>query len=207
MTLVVNALAQSAAVRLSKYYAGGQSKEFKGLLLRMAGICLLAASFGMGICKAIGPALLRLLYGAEYADHVTLLQIFIATSGISAVAAVLGCGMTAARRFRAQVPVLAATLGSCAILVWALTPRFGMRGAAAAMLVSASVQSLGGYLVVRSALRRRPLAEAVVSEAMARVESWPSQTNMCRNKNWRCHPRTGLHWCNGFNAVSAKFER
>jgi O-antigen/teichoic acid export membrane protein len=171
MTLVVNALAQSAAVRLSKYYASGHAREFKGLLFRMAAICLLAAIFGMGVCKVIGPAILRLLYGREYADHVALLQIFIATSGISAVAAVLGCGMTAARRFRAQVPVLAATLGSCAILVWALTPRFGMCGAAAAMLVSACVQSLGGYLVVRSALRQPRSAEPGVSEAMMRAES------------------------------------
>jgi O-antigen/teichoic acid export membrane protein len=114
---------------------------------------------------------LRLLYGGEYAAHVALLQLFIATSGIIAIAAVLSFGMTAARRFRAQVPVLAATLVTCAVFVWALTPRWGMAGAATAMLFSALVQATGGFLVVRDAVRKVGITEPNLSDATVLPES------------------------------------
>ena len=90
MTLIVNALAQSAVVRLSKYFATGRSAEFSRLLVRMSSLCILAAAIGMALCKVMGHAALRLLSGGEYAAPVSLLQLFIATSGVSAVAAVLG---------------------------------------------------------------------------------------------------------------------
>ena len=89
--------------------------------------------------------------------------------------------MTAARRFRAQVPVLAATLVTCAVLVWTLTPRWGMAGAGSAMLFSALVQATGGFLVVRGALRsvnatdRNLPDETVRAESLAITEEFAQQ--------------------------------
>jgi O-antigen/teichoic acid export membrane protein len=171
MTVLVNALAQSAVVRLSRYFAAGLTSEFSRLLMQMASLCAVAACLGVALCKVIGYSALRLLYGGEYAAHVALLQLFIATSGIIAIAAVLSFGMTAARRFRAQVPVLAATLVTCAVFVWALTPRWGMAGAATAMLFSALVQATGGFLVVRDAVRKVGITEPNLSDATVLPES------------------------------------
>jgi O-antigen/teichoic acid export membrane protein len=158
MTLLVNALAQSAIVRLSKSFATGQLADYSRLLMRMAGLCILAAGAAIIACRLFGSRALQVIYGREYAAHVGLLQIFVAVAGVSAVAAVLGCGMTAARRFRGQLPVLAATVMVCAIGATILTPKFGAVGSAAAMLISAAVQVVGSYWVVRNALRQ-PVSE------------------------------------------------
>ena len=153
ITLLVNALGQSAVVRLSTYFANGNGRQFSLLLIRMSAMCLSASLAGLVLCKLVGYTFIRMIYGAEYAAHIRLLQLFIVTSGISAVAAVLSFGMTAARQFKAQLPVLASTVTTCAALVWFLAARWGMIGAGVAMLASAFVQATGGFLVIRHALR------------------------------------------------------
>jgi O-antigen/teichoic acid export membrane protein len=173
ITLLVNALGQSAVVRLSGYFADGRGREFSRLLFRMSLLCVAAVAGGAVVCKFIGPFTIRLIYGSDYAAHIGLLEFLIITSGVSAIAAVLSFGMTAARRFRAQLPVLIATVSTCALCVWLLTPRWGMMGAATAMLIAAAVQATGGFLVVRHALRRKaaelsPDTIAAPAQAFAR---------------------------------------
>jgi O-antigen/teichoic acid export membrane protein len=153
ITLLVNALGQSAVVRLSTYFAKGKAHDFSRLLMRMSVLCVAAAGIGLALCQLIGHSVIRLVYGREYAAHIGLLKLFIVASGISAIAAVLSFGMTAARRFCAQLPVLLATISTCATAVWFLTPRWGMTGAAIALCLSAVVQASGGFLVIRHALR------------------------------------------------------
>lgn len=155
ITLLVNALSQSAVVRLSGYFATGDRQSFTRLLFRMSALCIGAALAGFIFCSMVGRPLIRLIYGAEYSAHIDLLQLFIVASGINAVAAVLSFGMTAARQFRAQLPVLITTVSTCALVVMLLTPRWGMTGAATAMIFAAVVQSTGGVLVIRYALRRK----------------------------------------------------
>ncbi len=164
MTLLVNALAQSAIVRLSKSFATGHLADYSRLLLRMTALCVFAAGAAVIACRLFGAIVLRILYGREYAAHVGLLQLFVAIAGVTAVAAVLGCGMTAARRFRTQLPVLTATVLVCAIGAIKLTPKFGAVGAALAMLISATVQVAGSYWVVHKAIRQ-PISTLPPSES------------------------------------------
>ncbi len=155
ITLLVNALGQSAVVRLSAYFAKGNAQDYSRLLIRMSLLCVAAAAAGFVLCQFIGYNLIRLVYGREYAAHIGLLKVFIVASAISAIAAVLSFGMTAARRFQAQLPVLAATVSTCVALVWFLTPRWGMWGAAIALCSSALIQALGSFIVIRAALRSK----------------------------------------------------
>ena len=169
MTLLVNALSQSAVVRLSGYFANGDSRRFSQLLFRMSALCIAAALAGLILCSLIGRPVIRVIYGPEYAAHINLLELFIVASGINAVAAVLSFGMTAARQFRAQLPVLMSTVSTCAFFVWLLTPRWGMTGAATAIILAAAVQATGGFLVIRYALRRKAtgLASVLSHEAQS----------------------------------------
>ena len=70
------------------------------------------------------------------------------------MSAILVYGMTAARYFRAQVPVslatLAVTIAACAVL----TPVYGLFGAVLATLVACVVQLAGNALIVVYALRQ-----------------------------------------------------
>ena len=151
--LIVNALGQSAVVRLSRSFAEARTDEYLSLIRRMSLIGVAAAALAFLSAVFVGRPLLRLIYGAEYASGLPLLLLFIVTSGVNAVASFVGYGMTAARRFGAQVPVFVVTLITSGMVSWMLVPRWGMYGAGAALLCSALAQLAGSALVVWSAVR------------------------------------------------------
>jgi len=151
--LVVNALGQSAVVRLSRNFAENRMGEYVGLIKRMSLIGVGVAAAGMALALVFGRTALRLAYGQIYANCLGLLLLFILTSGVNAVGSFLSYGMTAARRFKAQLPVFGATLASCGLASWILIPRWGMYGAAGALIVSALTQMIGSFTVVAWAVR------------------------------------------------------
>jgi len=100
----------------------------------------------------VGGRLLTVLYRPEYGRQNSLFVLLVATAGVSSLASYLGYGMTAARVFRRQVPVIGAatcTTAACSLL---LIPRFGSSGAAVALLIGAGVQALGSAVVLSHAL-------------------------------------------------------
>jgi O-antigen/teichoic acid export membrane protein len=151
--LIVNALGQSAIVRLSRSFAAGDTHHFANLLKRMSLLSIGLSGIGMVLASVFGRTVLRLLYGPEYAAHLGLLLLLVAISGVTAVASFLGYGMSAARRFRAQLPVTAVTVTTCATAAYLLTPRWGLTGAAIAILLSGVAQVTGSLIVLTSALR------------------------------------------------------
>ncbi|HEY5176162.1 MAG TPA: hypothetical protein VII95_11425 [Terriglobales bacterium] len=153
VSLIVNALGQSAIVRLSRSFAAGDTRHFANLLKRMSLVGIGLSGVGMVLASVFGRTVLRLLYGPEYAAHLGLLLILVATSGVTAVASFLGCGMSAARRFREQLPVTAVTVTTCATAAYLLTPRWGLAGAAVAILLSAVAQVAGSLIVLAKAIR------------------------------------------------------
>ena len=158
--LIVNALGQSAIVRMSRSFASGDTKQFVRLLSRMALLGVGLAAVGIALAAVFGRVALRLLYGPEYATHLNLLLLLIGTSGLTAAASFLGCGMSAARHFREQLPVTIATVATCALFAYLLTPRWGMMGAAIAITLSAITQIAGSLIVLSKAIRK---AKAQVS--------------------------------------------
>jgi O-antigen/teichoic acid export membrane protein len=77
-----------------------------------------------------GRPILLLLYQPEYAERVGIFLWLGLAAGISYVASLLGFAMTAARYFRAQLPVFListlVTAAGCTLLV----PRYQLLGAA-----------------------------------------------------------------------------
>lgn len=151
--LIASALGQSAVVRLSRSFADGRMREFARLLTQMSLAGLGIAGGGVIVATTFGRAILRLVYGPVYATHLSLLILLIATSGITAVAAFLGFGMTAARQFRAQVPIITVTVITCAGFAVALTPTWGLMGAGFAILIAMSAQVIASLIVLRRAIQ------------------------------------------------------
>lgn len=148
VSLVVVALTQSVTTRLARLFADGDRKEFVLLLSKLCLLGVLIAAAGVPLMLLFGRPLLSLLYRPEYAGHMGLAALLVGTAGLYTVGAFLSCGLTAARRFRAQVPVfLAATVigGAGSAL---LVPRYGLMGAGTGLLVSVLVQVLGSVWVL-----------------------------------------------------------
>ena len=154
LSLVVNALGQSAVTRLARMFAAGDFSGFARVMKRLIfiGICVLA--FAPAIAGFAGRPLLTLLYGPEYGQNTPVFVLMMLTAGFSTLASFFGYGATAVRSFRAQVPVV--TLATCiaGALSFLLVPRFGLLGGAEALLFSAVALALGYGLALRQTLAR-----------------------------------------------------
>jgi O-antigen/teichoic acid export membrane protein len=146
------ALAQSAVARLARYYVSNR-KAYVRLLGKLVGIALLLslALFLFGLFA--GKSFLSIVYTPEYAKQHDVFVWLIVASGGSIVASMLGAGMTSARRFKSQVPVLCLTMLVCLLCSWLLIPTYGLMGAAWVKLAMTIIRCLGSGVVIILALR------------------------------------------------------
>jgi O-antigen/teichoic acid export membrane protein len=151
-TTVVGALGQSASPRLATHYAVGNSRAFRALLLKLAGIGALLGAAGVLVALVAGREILTLLYRPEYAQRDLFVWLMVA-AGIAYVASFLGYGMTAARYFRVQVPLFACVAGTAALACLWLVPSGGLHGAATALIIAAVAQASVSLVIVVHALR------------------------------------------------------
>jgi len=147
-TTVVSALGQSASPRLAKYYAAGNASAFRNLLLKLVGIGAFLGVAAVLVVAIAGKPILTLLYQPEYAEQADVFVWITLAAGIGYVSSFLGYGMTAARYFKVQAPLFAVVTGVTALASFWLVPRYGLQGAAFALLCSAVVQLFGALAIV-----------------------------------------------------------
>lgn len=152
VNLVVTALGQSATARLSRMFACGDLKGFRRVMQRLMGVAAVILILGPVCAACFGRQALTILYRPEYGRDVAVLVVMAVSAGINAAGYFIGFGMTAARCFRMQVPVIACCTLVTAISALVLVPRFGLMGAAIALVAGAVVLAAGGWLVLRNAL-------------------------------------------------------
>jgi O-antigen/teichoic acid export membrane protein len=159
---VVNASGNAASRRLAVRFTNGDRSGF----LRLQGaLCAVGAIVGLAafVGGAVGSTrLVEALFGREYAHHTDLLLWILGGGGIAYVAWFLGFGMTAARKFRQQVPVMVASIATTATVCAVAVPARGATGAAIAMAAGMAVQAAASSVVVWRAaaeLQARRLSE------------------------------------------------
>ncbi len=152
-TIVVNALGQSAAPRLARYYADRDYRAFSSLMRKLLCLGLAIGIGGIVLIWLAGRSILLLLYRPEYANSLSVFLWLGVAAGISYVASFLGYAMTAARYFRAQLPVFLITTGVTAVGCAILVPRYHLSGAAIATIFAAISQAIGSLAVITHALR------------------------------------------------------
>jgi O-antigen/teichoic acid export membrane protein len=156
---VASALGQSASPRLAQYYARGQRTAFRTLLLRLVSIGVILGIVAFLGALLLGRQVLSLLYRPEYAAHPRVFAWLMVAAGLEYVASFLGHGMTAARRFRPQLPlfVIAVVVVVVGCVLW--IPSQGLMGAAWALVCGALTKVAGSAYIVWRAWARLPLSE------------------------------------------------
>ena len=155
INLIVIALGQSVCTRMARLFADCDIRRFKALLGKLI---LFAAALGtaaLGMALFAGRPVLTLVYRPEYAEHVDLLLLMIVDATLVAIGAFVGFGMTAARCFRPQMPIMAGTVFTTVVLTLALVPRFGLMGAGYGLLIASFVRAAASYLVLNSAIKKQ----------------------------------------------------
>jgi O-antigen/teichoic acid export membrane protein len=147
-SLIVNALGQSAFVRLAKHYGTGDVAGFNSLLLKLLGIAAVLGLGGIGVAVFFGHMLLTLLYRPEYAEHTDVLIAMMVGGAMTYVSGLMASAVTAARCFARQIPVLASAVGAAALASWVLVPKYGLLGAAFAVIITSTVLSAGEVVLL-----------------------------------------------------------
>jgi O-antigen/teichoic acid export membrane protein len=159
-TMAVGALGDSVTPRLARDYAQGRRREFGVYVLRLAGLGAGLGAAGVVVALLAGRSLLGLLYGPAYAERTDVLILTMMAAGVGYVASFSGYAVTAARYFKAQLPLFAAVVLVTAVGCWWLVPTWGLRGAAVALGLSALTQLVGSALILFYALRaNRPVVD------------------------------------------------
>lgn len=152
--MVVNALGQAASPRLAKYYGERNSIAFRMLLLKLVGFGILLGIAGLLISIVAGQKILTVIYSPEYGEHADLFVWLMVAAGVNYVSSFLGYAMTAARYFRAQLPVYGLVTGISAIACLWLIPSFGVLGAAIALIIGAVIEAFLILGVILHALHK-----------------------------------------------------
>jgi O-antigen/teichoic acid export membrane protein len=150
--MVVTAVGQALSPRLARQVAAGSVEGFRKLVARAVLTSLALGVAGAVAALVIGRPVIALLYTAEYADDAVALALLALGGGVTFAASFAGFAMTAARRFRAQVPVFLAVVLATTAASLTLVPAYGLRGAMGALLLGAAVQLVASLWVVRGAL-------------------------------------------------------
>lgn len=140
---VVGAVGDSAMPRLANYHARGDSAAYMRLLRKLLVVAAVIGALGVVVTLLGGRLLLQVLYGAEYAAAAVAFVWIMVAGLVTYIAAILGNGLLAARRFPEQLMLLTCValvmVGACAVLI----PQWGLMGAALAVLCAAVVNALG----------------------------------------------------------------
>jgi O-antigen/teichoic acid export membrane protein len=155
--VLVAALGQAATPRLAKYFAVRENVQFLFLLLRMAGLVALGGGLAVIAILIAGKTILTLLYTGEYTHHLDVLFWITLEAGLGFLCSVLSYAMTAARRFRSQAPLSGITVVISCVACLVLIPRFGLPGAAYAMVIATTFQLAGSIGILIVALREQKL--------------------------------------------------
>lgn len=155
-TTLVNALGAPASVRLAQCHVTGARLGFRRLMAKLLLVAVLLGIASILVSACAGGRILALLYTPEYARMAGILTMLCAASGVSFVASFLGCGMTALRQYKVQVPIFACVVLITLVSCYCLTRRYGLMGTAVGMLLGNLGQVLMSAVVVVRTLQRAP---------------------------------------------------
>lgn len=148
----VMALWAAAGPRLARLFVADRA-GYRRLTARTLLAAAAMAALTIGGAAVVGAPLLSVLYTAEYAAHADVLVWLAVVGGVGYATSALATSITAARRFPAQLGVVALTVAVSWVASTLLVPRYGLAGAAWALLAATLVQTACLAVVYRRGAR------------------------------------------------------
>ncbi len=124
-------------------------------------LLVVAAGIGLGgllTATLFARPLLQVVYGEEYARSAGVFVHAMALGTMTYMAAAVGFAMSAAKCFRAQVPMFVLVVATILVASMAWIPSSGLHGAISALMLGGAVQLTFGGAVLLSAVRPAPVS-------------------------------------------------
>lgn len=141
------ALGMAATPQLARSFSENKV-EFRKLMWILTGIASFIGLTGVIVALLFGKLVLQLAYKPEYAQYSYIFVLVMVAAFIWYIAHVLWCGMTAARYFKGQTPIFIAMVLASTTSSFILVPRYGLTGAALALIIGMFVRLLGSIIVM-----------------------------------------------------------
>jgi O-antigen/teichoic acid export membrane protein len=138
---IVNAIGQSVTPRLARM-ALADKNDFIALLSKMLGAVIVIGFLGVTIAYFVGDLILKFVYTDEFSDN-RVLFVWVMISGAAMYCStVLGCGLTALRKFKIQAVLSVMVTLILVVLCYPLIWQYGVVGCAIAITCSYVVKFL-----------------------------------------------------------------
>ena len=169
------ALGMAVSPRLARHFVT-DPRAFRRLTLHTT---LIAGGLGLvavAISALCGRALLTVAYAPEYAEYAPVLVWLAVATGIAFLATALSYAVTAARRLPEQLPIALLSLAVCTLASCLLVPRYGLLGAAWAVLATEATRltCLAVVYGAATAARVGRPSRSPRPRPMTRPPSWPA---------------------------------
>jgi len=148
----VESLGYSAAAPLAKKFVNDRS-SYIALMSKIVAIASSMALFAILFCIFFGKQFLAVVYKQDYAQYPDVFVWLMGIAGGNMICSMLQNGITAAKRFKSQVPLNIFTLLICFIGCYYFVPNYGMKGAAWAMLSAVTFKIICSCGIIILALK------------------------------------------------------
>lgn len=161
----IESLGYSAASPLAKRFVSNR-KAYLVLLFKIVFIAVMMALGVLLFGIFFGRQFLSLIYKQEYARSPEIFLWLMGVAGVNIVCSMLQYGVTAAKRFKSQVPLNILTLLICFLGSYYLIPLHGLKGAAWAMMLAGLFKIICSSCIIVWAITR---SEAEVSRSTSDI--------------------------------------
>jgi len=153
-SIAVASIGAPFGARLAALHVAGDAVAFRSLARRLGMLTLGLGALGLLLAVVCGEPLVRLIYGAGYAGHQTVLIVLCLAGAAAMLSSAQGIIMTAARIHGAQLITGVTALAVLILACWWLVPNHGLLGAAVACLLSATAMTALRWPYTRAAVGR-----------------------------------------------------
>jgi O-antigen/teichoic acid export membrane protein len=154
LALVINALSQASSAGLARYAHAGDFVAFRAEIGRLFFVGLAAMALGLSGLRLVASGVAPALTAAVPEGAMQLMVLQVTAAGLSGLAGVFGCGLTALGEFRQQLILFLPLTALCMILSWIWVPGNGPTGAAYVYIAVSAAQWIGAGLVLQAKLHR-----------------------------------------------------
>lgn len=147
------------APKLAQMYRQCDKKGLFSVIAISCGVCVFTGAAAAGLSVLVGKQVFSLLFGEEILSYYSLFYYLILSASLIAV---LNCVATVYIAFRKLKSILALSTGACAavtVLSLVLIPRFGIYGAAYAMIIAQAAELAAQLIIISVCIFRLKKAD------------------------------------------------